>query len=178
MSDQISLRPGKVQDATTISALGTRVFTHSFSSLMPQDDLATYLSTSYSVPSIIKDLENPSMSFIVATKNDELVGFIQLTRGTSEPCIDHLDHKIQLQRLYVSEKCQDLGIGRILMTQAESEAVDLGFRHMWLASWERNPRAEKMYERAGYAVRGEMQFRLGSSLLKDWVMVKTLGEMG
>lgn len=141
---------------------------------MPEADLAKYLFESYSVSSITADLNNPSKLFVVATKDDVIIGFVQLTRGTSEPCIDKIDNKIQLQRLYVSDKYQGLGIGKLLLVRAEDEARNMGAKNVWLASWKLNMKAGRIYERAGYARIGEMRFSLGDSQLEDWVMIKSI----
>ncbi|CAI6099214.1 unnamed protein product [Clonostachys chloroleuca] len=157
-----------------ISTLGSRVFAHSFSALMPSEDLNIYLSQSYSATSIAAELEDPAVTFIVATEGSAILGFAQLRRDSSERCIDNLDNKIQLQRLYVSEKHQGLGLGKQLLLKAEEEAALMGFKNIWLASWELNPNAERLYSRSGYLKHGEMTFKLGNSMLKDWVMVKPL----
>lgn len=99
---------------------------------------------------------------------------MQLTQNMSEACIDDIDNKIQLQRLYVSEKRQGLGIGRELMARAEMEAHKMGIKNLWLASWELNVEVERIYEKAGFKKFGSMEFMLGTAELKDWVMIKAL----
>ncbi|CAH0046882.1 unnamed protein product [Clonostachys solani] len=144
MLPNFRLRHGKVEDAMNISTLGSRVFTHSFSALMPSEDLKIYLSQSYSATSIAAELDDSAVTFIVATEGSAILGFVQLRRDTSERCIDDLDDKIQLQRLYVSENHQGLGLGKQLLLKAEEEAALMGFKNIWLASWELNPNAERL----------------------------------
>ncbi|CAH0020611.1 unnamed protein product [Clonostachys rhizophaga] len=174
MLPNFQLRHGKAEDALEISILGSRVFAHSFSALMPSEDLKIYLSQSYSATSIAAELEDPAVTFIVATEGNAILGFAQLRRDSSERCIDKLDNKIQLQRLYVSEKHQGIGLGKQLLLRAEEEAALMGFKNIWLASWELNPNAERLYSRSGYHKHGQMTFKLGNSMLKDWVMAKPL----
>jgi ribosomal protein S18 acetylase RimI-like enzyme len=171
---EVNYRVGGIEDCESIASLGARVFTHSFASLMPESDLRKYLSDAFSISSIAADLKDPTMTFIVATKGSSVVGFLQLTAGTSEACIDDLIRKIQLQRLYVSSDLQGKGTGRKLMDMAEEEAKSRGVEYLWLASWEANPRVTRMYEKAGYKIVGDMKFMLGGLALKDWVMVKRL----
>lgn len=171
---KIHYRYAQIDDIQAIATLGAHVFTHSFAHLMPADDLQKYLLSTYSPSNISTELQRPSTTFIAAIQNDSLVAFMQLTQNTSEPCIDHLKSKIQLHRLYVSEKCQGLGIGKELMNRAEEEARKLGIENLWLASWERNLRAERIYERNGFKKVGNMRFILGDEVLRDWVMVKAL----
>lgn len=170
----ITYRYGRVEDAEAISELGARVFTSSFASLLPPNDLASYLSEAYSTKNIAADLTNPSVTFVVAAVDTTLVAFLQLRRDTSAQCIDQMESKIQLQRLYVSEKCQGLGIGKHLLARAEREARDMGAKNIWLASWKPNHKAERIYESTGYVKSGEIAFALGGSKLEDWVMVKSI----
>lgn len=86
---------------------------------------------------------------------------MQLRKGTSESCVDDIESKIQLQRLYISVNSQGLGIGRCLLDRAESEARSMGIGNVWVAVWDRNPKAEHIYRRQGYVRVGEMPFKLG-----------------
>lgn len=171
---EIQYRYGQPEDSKAIASLGTHVFNTSFAHLMPATDLQKYLLEAYSTSSIAAALKCPSTTFVVALKDNVIVAFMQLTQGASEACIDTVESKIQLQRLYVSETCQGLGIGKELMARAEMEARKRGIKNIWLASWEMNPKAGGIYERAGYATVGSMKFMLGDSELKDWVMMKAL----
>lgn len=170
----IQYRYGQLEDCEAIALLGAHVFTISFAQLLPAKDLQKYLLESYSTSSIAAKLEHPSSTFVVAIYDDNLVGFMQLTQGASETCIDDVKSKIQLQRLYVSEKCQGMGIGTRLMKKAEIEAHKMGIKNIWLATWESNPKAERIYEKAGFVKVGSMKFMLGDTALKDWVMIKAL----
>ncbi|KAA8916560.1 hypothetical protein TRICI_001286 [Trichomonascus ciferrii] len=171
---EIEYRYGQVGDANDIASLGAHVFYVSFSKLMPAEDLRLYLRETYSIANISVELEDPLNVFIVAVKNNHIVGFAQLTLNASEPCIDHVESKIQLNRLYVSDNHQGLGIGKALMIKAENEARKRGIENIWLASWEKNTEVERIYKKAGYTKTGSMKFMLGSTQLKDWVMIKSL----
>lgn len=173
-TNYISYRYGHIGDNEAISELGAGVFRAAFAPLMPPDDLSTYLSESYSPASIATDLKDPSVTFVVAIRYDAMVGFLQLRHGTSTGCIDGVEKKIQLQRLYVHESCQGLGIGKYLLARAEKEARSMGFQNIWLASWKPNVKAERLYESTGYRKAGEMTFMLGDSKLEDWVMIKSI----
>lgn len=170
----IEYRYGQREDAEEIASLGAHVFYVSFSKLMPAEDLRIYLHETYSAANISAELESALNVFIVALEKGRIVGFLQLTLNASEPCIDHVESKIQLNRLYVSDEHQGLGIGKNLMARAEREAKNMGMKNIWLASWEKNTDVEQIYKKAGYTKAGSMTFILGSTQLKDWVMIKPL----
>ncbi|KAK7747210.1 hypothetical protein SLS62_009152 [Diatrype stigma] len=107
-------------------------------------DLKTYLDESYSVTAIAKDIADPNKDMIVATGlEDAIVGFALLTRGTSEPCIDDLESKIELQRIYVHPSYHGKGIGNLLANRLEDMARAQGFKHIWLGVWEENYKAQR-----------------------------------
>jgi ribosomal protein S18 acetylase RimI-like enzyme len=60
------------------------------------------------------------------------------------------------------------------MAAAQEAGRELGGRTLWLAVWERNPRAIAFYEKFGFRDVGRQDFRLGSDLQTDRVMVADL----
>lgn len=139
-----TLRPATSQDIEAIANLGSKTFTSSFGHSLPVSDLQSYLETAYSPSSIAKDLKNPLIDTIVACAEARVVGFVQLTQGTIEPCITDVKRPIELQRLYVDECYHGGGIGRALENEVERIAIERGFKTMWLGVWEENFKAQKV----------------------------------
>ena len=109
----VSLRPAQTKDIPGIAALGSQVFASTFGYSMPAPDLEVYLNSAYSPSSIAADLANPDITIIVACNNpDSVVGFVQLTEGTTEDCLKGTEKPVELQRLYVSQEYHGEGIGR------------------------------------------------------------------
>jgi ribosomal protein S18 acetylase RimI-like enzyme len=137
------LRPAISQDSEAIAHLGARTFASSFGYSLPASALQSYLETAYSTSSIAKDLMNPLIEIIVAcSSNGKVVGFVQLTQGTVEPCVADVERPIELQRLYVDEKYHGGGIGRAVENEVERISRERGFRTMWLGVWEENFKAQ------------------------------------
>jgi len=129
----VSLRPAQAKDISGISALGTQVFASTFGYSMPASDLETYLNSAYSSSSIAADLANPNTTIIAACNDiDSVVGFVQLTEGTTEDCLKGTEKPVELQRLYVSQEYHGEGIGRKLVDCVEGLARERGFVTMWL----------------------------------------------
>ena len=88
--------------------------------------------------------------FIVATLNDELIGY----------CLILLHSGTRLARLYsiaVSDKARGLGIGRELLTEAEEQSADLGRLFMRLEVAQNNQAAIALYKKLGYVTFGEIE---------------------
>jgi ribosomal protein S18 acetylase RimI-like enzyme len=171
---EIRYRPGRPEDSRVLSELVSGVFTRTYGWSLSPEDLQTFLAESYAEPKLAADLQNPLMTFLVATKDDVAVGFAQLTRDSSDPCLDEFENKIELQRLYIHEDFQGMGIGKQLMLKAEEIAKDMGKKYMWLGVWENAEKPQKVYQKAGYIKKGEHGFKIASTSHTDWVLIKEL----
>lgn len=172
----ISLRAATPQDAPAIVKLGRHVFTTCFGYSVTPEQLRTYLDEAYTVEAIAKDIVNTNKSTILAINDDDgtLAGFTLLTRGTTEPCVDHLESKIELQRIYVDIGLHGSGVGKMLGAEAQRLAAEQGFKHMWLGVWEQNFKAQKVYGKMGFRVVGDHKFDVGGDIQTDLIMVKEL----
>jgi ribosomal protein S18 acetylase RimI-like enzyme len=173
---QVIVRDARPEDALQIAELGALIFSTSFGHSVDPDDLRTYLKESYSVEATTADLTSPSKDMIVATngENGEIIGFALLRRGTNDPCIEHLESKIELQRLYVHPDFHGKGVGKSLEAQAEDLARKQMFEYIWLGVWEENHNAIMVYNKIGYKKVGSHDFTTGRTVQKDDVMVKRL----
>jgi ribosomal protein S18 acetylase RimI-like enzyme len=137
-----SIRPALPQDAAQIISVGSSTFTKSFGHSLSPQDLATYLSTSYSISAITSEIQNPFMKFFVAylpSNPDEVLGFAQLTSNSKEPVIDNEPERfpkpIELQRFYVGMEWAGKGIGKLLINEVERTAREMGRETFWLGVW-------------------------------------------
>ncbi|KAK5062882.1 hypothetical protein LTR84_004957 [Exophiala bonariae] len=180
MIDTTSTRPINVRDAVDedinyIASLGSHVFSTTFGYSVPPHELQAYLDEAYSIPATSQDVKDPNKDMIVATTPDNtVIGFALLTRGTSEPCIVHLENTVEFQRIYVHPDYHGLGVGKILASRIEAMAKEQGFKHIWLGVWEENLKAQKVYEKLGYVKVGEHDFTIGEVVQTDNIMVKQL----
>ena len=171
----VSLRPATSADAGAVAKLGANVFSATFGHTVTQEQLDRYLNESYSVEAIVKDIQDAQKDLVVATSTDGTVlGFALLTRGSSEPCVDDLEDKVELQRIYIDTKAHGLGIGKKLIIRLEDMAREQGFKHMWLGVWEENHKARSVYERQGYRRVGEHDFDVGGDIQTDHILLKKL----
>ncbi|KAI3555991.1 acetyltransferase [Colletotrichum abscissum] len=170
-----TLRPATLDDATAISELATHVFTVTFGHSVEPHELQAFLEESYSLEAITKDLDDSNKDTLLAfDPTGDILGFAMLTRGSSEPCISHLDGTVELQRIYMYPKAQGTGAAKLLADRLEDMAREQEFKHMWLGVWEENLRAQKAYGKWGYEECGTHDFAIGSVIQTDNIMVKKL----
>jgi len=169
----ITFRSATPYDSSQIASLIARVWSKFFSYSVSPADLQVYLATSLSIEQISKDISNPSMIFLVATDEQNIIGIAQLVRGTSEKCLT-LPKPIELRRLYLDDRFHGGGIATRLMDDAVETARQEGFQSMWLGVWEDNPRGLRFYEKMGFDAVGDHWFMVGENRRRDWVMERAL----
>ncbi|OHW98052.1 GNAT family acetyltransferase [Colletotrichum incanum] len=170
-----TIRPASLADASEIAELGTHVFSVTFGHSVEPHELQAFLDESYSLEAIDKDLKDTNKDTILAIDSTgDVLGFAMLTRGSSEPCLAHLDGLVELQRIYLYPKAHGTGAGKLLADTLETMARDQGFKYIWLGVWEENYRAKKAYEKWGYKTCGTHDFVIGSVTQTDDIMVKKL----
>ena len=91
-------------------------------------------------------INNESIIFI-CTKNDKILGFVQLYETFDSL---NLDKKLILYDLYVLEKYRKLGIARKLMNKSKDFAINNNFSRIELSTAKDNYNAQKLYESLDY----------------------------
>lgn len=179
------IRRAAAPDSEALAALGTEVFTATFAHSCTREQLQAFLDEAYTPEAIARDIADSSKDVLVATEGDDgsssppapggkLLGFLYLTRGSSEPCVEHLERPVELQRLYISLGAHGKGLGKALSLAADSLARGQGFKTMWLGVWEENHKAQAFYRKMGYERIGEHVFDVGGDLQTDEIWWKAL----
>ncbi|ROW07732.1 hypothetical protein VMCG_03619 [Cytospora schulzeri] len=178
----VQIRKARPADAPAVAALGAAVFRSTFEdSGCTPEQLRQYITESYSLDAINKDIADPDREYLVAvdssgSSDGTILGFALMTRGSHlhEPCVQHLEAPVELQRLYVGLGQHGRGVGRALAEAVIEMGRMEGFKHMWLGVWEKNYRAQKIYSKLGFTRIGEHVFDVGGDLQTDEIMFKVL----
>ncbi|KAI1142651.1 acyl-CoA N-acyltransferase [Hypoxylon sp. FL0543] len=178
-TSEVTIGDALVSDAAAIALIGANTFTVTFGSAVPDNELADFLATTYSAEAIEAELararESNISTFVARDEAGAVLGFVQLVRGVTEPCLqgDASTHA-ELRRLYVDVSAHGRGVGSKLIAAVESKAKAEGFQTLWLAVWENSTKAQRLYQKLGYAKVGETDFTLGECVHTDWVLAKSL----
>jgi len=89
------------------------------------------------------ELSPPSGAFLVGYEDDAPVCCGGVKRLSEDAC--------EIKKMFVAADARGRGIARALLVELERHAVELGFTVARLDTGPRQPRAQRMYERAGYA---------------------------
>lgn len=175
------IRKAAAADSAPLAALGAEVFRATFAHSCTEEQLQAFLDEAYTPEAIARDIADPSKDVLVATDDNsssstqgKLLGFAYLTRGSSEPCVDHLERPVELQRLYIALGAHGRGLGKALSLAADALARGQGFKTIWLGVWEENHKAQAFYSKMGYEHIGEHVFDVGGDLQTDEIWWKAL----
>lgn len=135
-----------------------------------------YLKNNFTPQVITKELNDANKIIQVACVDGKVAAFLVLTKGTSEPCVEHIpqDDRIEVQRVYADPNVQGRGVAHKLMQAAMEIAKKEGYKHAWLGVWEDNVRATRFYEKFGFQKVGEHDFWLGQERQTDYIFACAL----
>lgn len=169
----LSIRRGVLQDAGLLSELGARTFFETFAAENTHENMAAYLSRSFSPEQQAAELADPSCLFQIAELNGVPVGYSLLRSHDELPNI-RAKNPIELVRLYVSRESLGSGVGAALMQAAINEARQEGYETLWLGVWEHNHRARAFYRKWNFQEVGTHLFQLGDDRQTDILMLRSL----
>ena len=167
------LRPARADDALCIAVLGTQVFLDTYATQGVGPVLAREVLAHFSSAEIAALLARPDTRFIVAERDDHLVGFVQLTLGARQPEVTG-SITTEVVRLYVQRRFQGQHLGARLLQQAQSVAAEHGASRLWLTAWVGNPRAIGFYAAQGWQDVGSTDYVFEGEAFLNRIFVREL----
>lgn len=171
----LKIRRGTVGDAGTLAPLAVKIFNDAFADnpLNKPEDMSVYIAEAFSLEQTRRELSDAETVFYIAEVGAEMIGYAKLQECSTEDCVADAN-PLELGRLYVRKDFHGRGIADKLMNECFDYARRKNYRTMWLGVWEHNFRAQRFYEKLGFARVGSHVFQLGSDAQTDWVMEKKL----
>jgi diamine N-acetyltransferase len=175
MSEKVmpSIRLATAADAGLLAELGASTFYDTFIADTTPEDMAAYLSASFSPALQAQEIADADTTFFIAEIAGIAAGYAKLQSSAAPSCVTG-DQPVELCRLYVASGLIGSGVGAALMQACIGEAESAGSETMWLGVWEHNERAQKFYKRWGFEVVGEHIFQLSSDAQRDLVMQRKI----
>lgn len=168
------IRRGAAADAAALAAFAARTFAETFGEFNTPENLRAHLVASYGIPQQTRELVDAAAVTLLAEDASTLVAYAQVRRAPPPPCVT-VPGPIQLQRFYVDRVAHGRGVSQQLMDAVRETARGFGAQHLWLAVWERNPRAIAFYGKCGFADVGDTEFYVGPDRQIDRVLVAPVG---
>jgi diamine N-acetyltransferase len=165
---EINIRRINVDDAVALSALARKTFYDTFTGTCTEADMHGFLNQYYSETQLGKELQDEEMFCFFAEADGIPVAYLQF-KETYDNFPEIKKWKaLELKRIYVLNQFQGKGIAQKLMEFFLNFATEKEYEAVWLGVWEHNTRAQKFYEKYGFADSGHTHnFPIGSTPQTD-----------
>lgn len=174
----MQIRAACQQDCLPLAQFARESFLRAYGGEDPAERVRQHVNENFSDAAIDRDLGNDKVTFLLATENgasgdEHILGYVKLC--WQRP-IEELDHRpaAQLERIYVDQRRQSGGLGAALITAAAERAGKQGATWLWLGVWQENRRAQRFYEREGFARVGVTHFMMGEVREEDFIYALSL----
>jgi ribosomal protein S18 acetylase RimI-like enzyme len=175
MHDQsFTLREATTDDAELLARVGATLFEQTFGAANSPEDMASYLASTFTPENQSAELgDDACVVWIAEDETGTAVGYATLWRDSRADSVA-ANLPAEIQRIYADQAFHGRGLGKALMNACVERARAWGCDVIWLAVWQKNPRAIAFYEKEGYRRVGEKTFQLGSDTQHDYVMARNL----
>jgi diamine N-acetyltransferase len=163
----ITYRPLTRDDIPALGKFGAETFMATFGHLYSKENADAFLQKVFSIDGVTQDYETPGIAYWLAENDKGLVGFCKIgpyglplpTQGKAE----------ELWQLYVHEEVKGTGVAGHLMEWAIDTFRARDVTKVYLSVWSENFRAQRFYQRYGFAKVGEWDFMVGTQADHDFI---------
>ncbi|GAK05011.1 negative regulation of sporulation, septation and degradative enzyme [Geomicrobium sp. JCM 19037] len=160
-------------DSRKLQEIAYETFKETFKVQNSPENMKTYLAEAFNIYQVENELSNPLSHFFFVSFNDKVAGYLKVNTGNAQTEeID--DDALEIERIYIINKFQNLGLGKYLFNKALDIAMEQKKKKIWLGVWEKNEDAISFYERLGFVQTGAHSFYMGDEEQNDLIMVKRL----
>jgi ribosomal protein S18 acetylase RimI-like enzyme len=173
-TDQLTIRTATCEDAPALAEFAERSFRETFGCDNVESDMAQYVAHAFGDETQRAELADSRRVVLLAEIGGVIAGYAQLMNDSAPDDIVMERPVIEIERFYVAHEWHGRGIAQQLMACATEAAIRADAATLWLAVWERNPRAMAFYRKSGFVDVGSRLFLLGSDRQTDRVMSRLL----
>jgi len=175
---QVSISRALPADAHRVSTLARETFPLACPPGTTRENIELFCDTKLSVEAFEGYLAKPNIRIWLATTEDEPGGYLMSVGGEPADSVIAgavtMRPTVEISKIYVRESSYGSGVASELMSIAVEDARTQGAQSVWLGVNKHNERANRFYERQGFAIVGERSFQVGESLEDDFVREKVL----
>ena len=172
---EITIKKVTLDKLATLQELSIQTFRETFAFDNTEEELQQFFDDSYTLEQFKKEIINPESDVRFVLVDGREVGFMKVNWGAAQT--EHeLENAFEIQRIYILNECQGLGLGKKLFELALDMAKEGRFDWAWLGVWEGNVKAQGFYRKYGFEKFSEHSFKVGDKVDTDWLMRKALKE--
>ena len=168
-------------DARLLSELATEAFPLACPPETTTENIRAFCEHNLSPGAFEKYLASAEIAIWIAEDSDTPVGYVMSVAGEpGDPDIaGSVTHRptVEISKLYVLSSHHGSGLAGKLLALALEHARNDGAASVWLGVNRENRRANRFYEKSGFALVGERFFQVGESLESDVIREKVLDSL-
>ncbi len=170
---KIHSRIATIEDAALLADISRTTFYDTYHAYNTKEDMDMFLQEHFSLDIVIAELNNTDNTFLFAYDNEQLCGYVKLSESKAQDQLKDWS-TLEIARIYSIKEKIGKGIGKILIEESISIAIQKNKQMIWLGVWKQNPRAIVFYQKNGFEIFGEQDFVLGKDVQQDWLMKRSL----
>jgi ribosomal protein S18 acetylase RimI-like enzyme len=170
MSQGPTIRRATAADSAVLAQLGEVTFVETFGTLYPPEDLAAFLSKTFTSDALRKLIEEPTVGIWLALAPDDTpIGFVVV--GKCKLPVENVEPTAgEVRQLYVLARFQKLKLGTRLLDTSLDWLAGQGRAPLYVGVWSENYRAQRLYERYGFSKVGEYGFPVGKTIDREFIL--------
>ena len=127
----INVKSITLEDLQTLREISMDTFNETFKDQNSPENMSAYLEKAFNLEQLERELSNPSSIFFFVYFNDEVGGYLKV--NTKDAQTEEMGNDaLEIERIYVKNKFQKLGLGKYLFNRAMEIAMDSGKKKIWL----------------------------------------------
>lgn len=166
---QLRLQKCSPTDLELLAQVSRKTFADAFKHANDPVDFKKYVEQAFSKDKLLSELSTAETSFYFVFKDADLAGYLKLNQNQAQTDLK-LSETIELERIYVLENFQGLGIGKWMLDEVKNRSRAKKKKFLWLGVWEENKKAIKFYQKQGFHKFGTHPYYIGNDKQTDWMM--------
>lgn len=155
----MKIQPSHISELTALTELAKTTFLQSHGHCASEEEVASYVNENFTEVNFEKELGDANNVYHSLYLHDELVGYSKINLNYPFKAVTDASCA-KMERLYLLDKTHGTGLGKaffdfnIELTKAHQQSG------VWLFVWVENHRAIRFYEKQGFEIVGEHDFRI------------------
>lgn len=139
----------------------------------PKEDMDTYIAKHFNPASLAQEISDTTNEYYGLWNQNKMIGYFKINFN-QKTAFCQAQNITYMSRLYLLQQYYDLGLGEIMLNKAIDLSKSNNQQGMWLKVWKENKRAIKFYEKRGFQIIGESDYKISSNHSNpNFVMYKT-----
>jgi ribosomal protein S18 acetylase RimI-like enzyme len=168
----ISIDAFSSSEVESLADLSRKTFLESHGHSANAEDIKHYVDTHFNIDKLSQALQDPNIYFSKIFVQDQLAGYSKLIINFPNPLI-HLRPIAKFERLYLLRDFYGMQLGNHLLAHNADIAISKLQQALWLFVWTENIKALKFYQKSGFKIVGEHDFKISDNHSNpNFVMLK------